>query len=118
MVVSGRTTAKKAVMIAAIPVLKASGLRAGFERDDLVFEDFGVGMGEARVDEVGALALSAGTRPEAQRRPLGRFGAGEDVSGTAKYRGPGRPKESWGRNRGSEPRCAAARGCACRHGLA
>ena len=30
---------------------------AGLERDDLVFEDLGVGVGEARIDEVGALAL-------------------------------------------------------------
>ena len=30
---------------------------AGLERDDLVFEDLGVGVGEARIDEVGALAF-------------------------------------------------------------
>ena len=64
---------------------------AGFERHDLVFENLGVGMREAGVDQVGALAvLGLDLARGDGEGVLGRLRAGEDVSGTAKDRRPRR----------------------------
>ena len=94
MVVSGRAKVKKAVMMAAMPELKtAASRRAGFERHDLVFQNLGVRMREARIDQVGALArrrlnLARGDG----ERVLGRLRTGEDISGAAEDRRPRRPE--------------------------
>ena len=59
--------------------------RACFEVDDLVLEDFGVGMIEARIDEVGGFAFGH-FHPAAGdvECALGSLGAGEDVRRAAK----------------------------------
>ena len=77
-------------MIAAMPELKTSAaVGAGFERHDLVFENFGVGMIEARIDQVGLLAgLGCGAAGHQVEGALGGFGTGEDISRTAKNSGP------------------------------
>lgn len=63
---------------------------AFFEGDDLVFENFGVGVVEAGVDEFGGFAwggnVAAGDDFEGA---LGALGAGEDVSGGAEDGGAG-----------------------------
>lgn len=66
-------------------------VRARFERDHARFQDLGIGVIEARVDQVGLLAniglCASGDQIEGA---FGRFRAGEDVSGTAENRGAGR----------------------------
>ncbi len=63
----------------------------GFEREDLLFEDLGVGVVEAGIDEiyvfVGGALGAAGHEIEGA---FCCFGAGEDVGGTAKDGGTGR----------------------------
>ena len=94
MLLAGRANVKNAVMMAAIPELKtAACVRPGFERHHLVLQNFGVGMRDARVNQIRAFAL-LGWSPAAGdvERALGGFRTGEYVSGAAKYRGPRRPE--------------------------
>ena len=70
---------------------------AGLERHNLVFQDLGVGMREAGVDQVGAFALCgldlAGGDGEGV---LGRLRAGENVGRAAENRRPGRSERQAG----------------------
>src|SRR5262249_16000673 len=60
-------------------------MRAGFERDDLIFENFGVGMIEARVNQIWFFArLRMRAASHDIEGALGSFGTGKDVSRTAK----------------------------------
>ena len=66
MVVPGRATADECGHDGRHPGIEDSrGLRPRLQRYDLVFQDLGVGMGEARINQVGALAH----RPLALDRP-------------------------------------------------
>lgn len=67
------------------------GLSTRLERQDLIFENLGVGVIESRIDEIDVLAGGAlGSAAHDVESALGRFGTGEDVGGTAKDGGPGR----------------------------
>ena len=64
MVVPGRATRKESGHDGGHARIEyARGLRARLERHDLVFQDLGVGMGKARIDQIRALALLGCTRP-------------------------------------------------------
>ncbi len=77
--------------MAAMPELKtAASRRAGFEGHDLVLEDLRVGVREAGIDEVGALAvLGLDLAHGDGEGPLGGFGIGEDVRRAAEDCGTG-----------------------------
>ena len=63
-------------------------VRAGFERHHALFQDFGVGVIEARIDQVGLLAcIGLGAAGHQVESALGGFRAGENIGGTAEHRG-------------------------------
>ncbi len=63
-------------------------VRAGFKRYHARFQNFGVGVVEARIDQIGLLAgCRLSTSSHQVEGALGGFGAGENVGGTAKHRG-------------------------------
>ena len=80
------------------PGIKHRGFaRAALERDHLIFQNFGVGVRDARINQVRAFALfGRDTITGNGERPLGGFRTGENVGGAAKHGGPRRPKRQAG----------------------
>src|SRR5581483_3938204 len=83
--------------------------RAGFEWDDLVLQNFGVRVREARVDQVGALAIGGlDFAGEDGKCVLGSLRTFEGVSGAAEYRRTGGSEGQVGVKAPSENRSARA----------
>ncbi len=84
-------------------------VRAGFKRHQTLFQNFGVGMIEARVNQVGLLAgVGLGASGHQIEGALGGFRAGEDVGGTAEHRGPRRSDRKAGIETAGENLCGRA----------
>ncbi len=84
-------------------------VRAGFERHHARLQDFGVGVIEARIDQVGLLAgVWLGAASHQVESALGGFRAGENVGGTAEHRGARRSNRKSGIETASEDLCRRA----------